>query len=619
MEKIKTNAKRIVIISLILCAISMIGASLIQTSSGEVEIKDLRWETSRGHTMSALLYVPEDVSAVNEAPAIVTSHGWYNNREMQDLNAIEYSRRGYVVMSIDMYGHGNSEAVTPEEWEEQGTGMYDAVELVDSFDYVHSSRIGVTGHSNGGRAANYSVEVDNEKGNPLISSVLLIAHDAEYRDSNGEYFNEYGNRDVGIVAGKYDEFFFRTMDGNGNVTPPKDFINTEKAQSFLNFGSSPKEFGEKRTSYNMYKQEVDGKDAERVIFNPAQTHPWNHFSATVVGSSLNFFDETLGTPDTTSGDDQIWQWKVLFNFIGLVGFIMFLVSFTKLLLFTSPFKSLRLNEETQPKQIATRKERIWFWVSLTLSALVSGASYILLYDWAMEVRPDFFPQSQTFFIAAWAAINGLFAIIIMTVTRAFTPKENKLSLRNLGITIKPKALLKTIILALVVSFSAYALVFFSDYFFKTDFRTWVVAVKTFTPDKLLVALKYLPFLSLFFIANSVSINCFNYLANSKKEWANTIIVALFNVLGILVVFAINYIVLFTTGLQLFGDIAVDSVNVVRQNGLLGVWIIPLLFILPGAAIISRKIFRLTMNPYLGGLIVTIIVTLITVTNTLTQV
>lgn len=619
MEKTKTNAKRIVIISLILCAISMIGASLIQTSGGEVEIKDLRWETSRGHTMSALLYIPEDVSVNNKAPAIVTSHGWYNNREMQDLNAVEYSRRGYVVMSIDMYGHGNSEAVSPEEWKEQGTGMYDAVELMDTFDYVDSDRIGVTGHSNGARATNYSVEIDNEKDNPLISSVLLIAYDAEYKNPDEEYFNKYGNRDVGMVAAKYDEFFFRTMDDDGNVTPPRDFINTEKAQSFLNFGASPEEFGEKRSSYHMYKQEVDGEEAVRVIFNPAQTHPWNHFSATVVDSGLDFFDETLGAPNTSLGDNQIWQWKVLFNFIGLVGFIMFLVSFTKLLLFTSAFESLRLNENTKPKQMTSSKQSMWFWISLVLSAIVSGASYILLYDWAMEVRPDFFPQSYTFYIGIWAALNGLFAIIIMAITRAFTPKENKLSLKDLGVTIKPKALLKTIALALIVSFSAYALVFFSDYFFKTDFRIWVIAVKAFTPDKLLVALKYLPFLLLFFIANSVAINCFNYFANSKKEWVNTAIVALFNVLGVLVVFAINYIVLFTTGSQFFGDIAVDSVNVVRQNGLLGVWIIPFLFILPGAAIISRKIFRVTMNPYLGSLIFTIIVTLITVTNTLTQV
>lgn len=36
---------RILAISLVLCLISMIGASGVQTSGGRVEIKDLHWET----------------------------------------------------------------------------------------------------------------------------------------------------------------------------------------------------------------------------------------------------------------------------------------------------------------------------------------------------------------------------------------------------------------------------------------------------------------------------------------------------------------------------------------------------------------------------------------------
>ncbi|MDF1500026.1 MAG: acetylxylan esterase [Anaerolineales bacterium] len=102
-------------VALILCVVSVLGASFVQTSGGKVTVKDLRWETPSGKYMSALLFVPENASVDNPAPAIVTSHGWYNNREMQDMNFVEYSRRGYVVMSIDMYGHGNSEVLyTPE-------------------------------------------------------------------------------------------------------------------------------------------------------------------------------------------------------------------------------------------------------------------------------------------------------------------------------------------------------------------------------------------------------------------------------------------------------------------------------------------------------------------------
>ena len=43
------------------------------------------------------------------------------------------------------------------------------------------------------------------------------------------------------------------------------------------------------------------------------------------------------------------------------------------------------------------------------------------------------------------------------------------------------------LLALVVVPGAFALVFAADYFFKTDFRVWVVAIKAFTPDKIAIA------------------------------------------------------------------------------------------------------------------------------------
>ena len=95
-----------------------------------------------------------NATAKTPAPAIVTSHGWYNNREMQDMNFVEYARRGYVVMSIDMYGHGNSDTLYTPEIAPHATGMTDAVKLMAALPYVDKTKIGITGHSNGARAAN---------------------------------------------------------------------------------------------------------------------------------------------------------------------------------------------------------------------------------------------------------------------------------------------------------------------------------------------------------------------------------------------------------------------------------------------------------------------------------
>lgn len=174
---------RILAVALALLLVSCIGASLVQTNFGRVTVKDLRWETLSGHRMSALLLVPDNATAEHPAPAIVCSHGWLNNREMQDLNYVEYARRGFVVLSIDMYGHGNSDDLPEGTWwlpEHHANGMYDAVQLIADLPYVDAGRIGVTGHSNGALASRTAVLLDNEAETPLIAAALLVSNDAVY-------------------------------------------------------------------------------------------------------------------------------------------------------------------------------------------------------------------------------------------------------------------------------------------------------------------------------------------------------------------------------------------------------------------------------------------------------
>ena len=53
------------------------------------------------------------------------------------------------------------------------------------------------------------------------------------------------------------------------------------------------------------------------------------------------------------------------------------------------------------------------------------------------------------------------------------------------------------------------------------------------------------------------------------------------------------------------------------GGIFSIWLFPVIVILPVAAIITRKIYRATDNPYIGGFIMAATVTLIAVSNTLT--
>jgi len=83
-------------------------AHLTQTSGG-IRIQDVRFAGAKGNTMSALLYIPPNASAQAPAPGILAVHGYINSRETQDGFAIEFARRGYVVLAIDQTGHGYSD------------------------------------------------------------------------------------------------------------------------------------------------------------------------------------------------------------------------------------------------------------------------------------------------------------------------------------------------------------------------------------------------------------------------------------------------------------------------------------------------------------------------------
>ncbi|MFB2556827.1 alpha/beta hydrolase [Herbiconiux liangxiaofengii] len=600
-------------VALALCFVSAIGASLVQTDSGHVAVKDMRWETSSGEMLSALLYKPDTATADDKAPAVVVTHGWWNNREMQDANFVELARRGYVVVAVDMYGHGNSEPLANADIPVNGTGLYDAVKLVADLPYVDTDRIGITGHSNGARAANYSVVADNAAPTPLIKSVLLVDNEAFYADADGAYTNIYGSRDVGLVADQYDEFFFRSYDANGvALTAPRDFVGTPNAQSFLNFGADPAAGDtEQREAGEFYTQSVDGQDAQRILYTPAQTHPWGPFSKGTTSDVIDYFDTTLGAPNPIDPGAQVWQWKEFFTTLGLIGFGIFLVAFAKALLATRAFAGLR-RTEIEPARPQTRRGLVWFWSSMVVSALISGATYVALSQndtigtLAFNSVPSLFPQGAVFFIALWAAINGGAALIIMTVSYFAFGRKAGVDLRAGGMLPGWKKFFQGILLGLVVVVAAFGIVAVVDYFFTTDFRIWVIAVKWFTPDKIPLALLVLPFFLVYFFANSVAINVFNRFTLGGREWVNTAVLALFNSLAPIVLVVVQYTVFFTSGELVPGF-----------GGIFSIWLFPVIVILAVAAVVSRKLYRVTNNPYIGGFIMAATVALVSVTNTLT--
>jgi len=611
MEKLKKGSKKFLIIAIALLLISMIGAYIVQTNAGNVEIKDIRFETTTGYRMSGLLFIPSSATPENPAPAVVVSHGFFNNREMQDLNYVELSRRGFVVFSMDMYSHGHSDNTTNIGG--LVGGMYEAVKMMDTLNYVDSSRIGVTGHSMGGAASSTAVIIDGMMPHRLISSALLNVFDPTTVDDEGNFANVYGSADVGVLAAQYEELpLMRDIDAQGNVTPPREYVYNRNAQSFLHFGVDPAGL-EMRQPDTMYRQIIDGEEAIRIIYFPRITHPWSHFSQRSTVHTIDFFETTLNHQSGLSPSNQIWQLKAFFNSLGLIGVTMFLVSFAVLMVFTPFFSSLRAKEPVAPVPLE-KKGVCWFWGCLTAGALFGTLLYFPILTWAYNYAGSvtWIQQDPPFAVGMWAFFCGLFAIVLMVFSYLLYGKKNGVDLKARGVTMSLATCGKTILLALIVLTVSYGWVFVADFFFKVDFRLWVLALRTFEVDKVIVAIFPYSILYLtFYVANSVAVNSFNYNDIGKKGWVNTCIIALFNALPPLVLILVQYITLRITGFKLLSDTLTQTIG--------GIWLFPVLIFLPVTAILARKIYRATNNPYLPGIVNGLLVTLIAAANTATGV
>ncbi len=593
----RRSPKSLLAVALLICLVSVLFASGVQGSFGRVKVSELRIVDAAGYEVSTLLYKPDNATASNPAPCILTVEGWFNNKEMQDLYSVEYARRGYVVVAVDMHGHGDSEATDANGLYEDAVGLDAAIRMAAELPYVDSARIGITGHSSGGAACAMALALDNERETPLVSAVLWEA--STWVDDTGEdHAADIGERDAGIISDRYDEFFYWTDD----MIVPREFLRSADAKNFVNFNNGSDGVADV-VAGQYYKQ----GDAFRVIYQLNCTHPWVHFSKSAVACGVQFFQDAFGAPNPIGANNQVWQWKTFFNTTGLVSAVLSAIFLAVTLLDTDYFKMLKAEKEPKPLEVRTADDKKWFWIPLAVSALFSFCCYYVTVSLLYSITTKFFTQNGPLLMGTWSAVCGLFAILVMTVYYKSYGKAHKFDLRKRGVFMDAEKVGRTILLALISVSLTFFLLFFADYFFKTDFRIWVITLKAFEPDKVIIGLKYLPFFLLFYIANSVSTNCFNY--NTVGGKYNTLLLAFFNELGALVFIAIQYLTFVSTG-----ALAWYSAESWRISG---IWLYPACVYLFLTPFITRYVYKKTNNPYLAAIINAIIITMMAVANTTT--
>ena len=564
------------IVGLVLIMAGGVLAYLTQTAGG-IQIRDVRFTGAKGNTMSALLYVPPNATAQIPAPGILAVHGYINSRETQDGFAIEFARRGYVVLALDQTGHGYSEGPAFAN----GFGGPDGLAYLRSLEIVDNENIGLEGHSMGGWT--------------VLSAATAMPNDYKSMvlegSSTGKPFAAEGTttwpRNVALVFAQYEEFS-ELMWG---VDKARDVAQSPKLWAL--FGTQGAVEPGK-----LYGEIAQG--TARVLYTPAITHPAEHISREAIGYSLGWFARTLkgGTP--LPSDDQIWLRKEIGTLIALIGFVVLLLGVFDGLLEAPIFSHLRLPDiadGSAPAEVATHGGR-WL-AALLLSAFIPALTYYPAFalGGTFVTASSFLPQNITNQILVWAVINALVALALMP----FAPKRARRS----GI-IGPSVLIAVITVAV-----GYAALWAAGLGFTIDFRFWIVALKLMSAKQFLIFLIYLlPFTAFFVIALHLLHRNFSTLGASRGALYLTNILAL--TLGFIVLVGAQYLTLWLTG-KLFNPI--PDPGFVPLSTIVAIQFVPLLAI---CAVIATFTWRRTGSSLPGALICGLFVTWYVVAGTATQ-
>jgi len=536
-------------------------AHLIQTDFGKVNVSNISINAGGMGTITGKLYAPVTATAESPAPAVLQLHGYQNDKHTSSAYALELARRGFVVLTIDEYGHGSTNVGLVERGyvnhrvsvnfgedsvadgtfvsisgptrfkvmmnfsnlsffndhyskDNDGNSIKDssmggiiAYEALSKLGFVDAARMAVGGHSMGTWAswtvaAAYSLGY-NDAGEHIAPKAVVLQAGELFVHSNDVYNTEHINfNNVLLLQAKYDEFaMFRDYTNFVTDDLPKSTLRS----GFLGVSSNEADWN------TTFGNIADGSARRMELI-------WtNHRLVThnrhAVATAMAWYNAAVGNVTPLADTNQTFLIKEMLIFMSMLLALAAMLALMEVLLCVPYFQSVKLAVPNRPERI---KSGWGWWKGAIITMLVAAATYPFM----TQLGHGLLPLPETVFrmtigngFLAWYAL----LIIVMLVTTMLPWKKSKktdnpLDFCDLGFAGEEKAKgfdwglfgKATIIATIMVSF-VYVLVQISQSLFMLDFRVIWPFFRPFSFERFLQFIVYVPFFVLFFVLNNSKI------------------------------------------------------------------------------------------------------------------
>jgi dienelactone hydrolase len=563
----------------------------VQQGLGTVEVANVTFTNDNGAPVRAKLFRPVSANPKSRAPGVACLPGYQSTRESNDAGCIELARRGFVVLSVDPLGRGNSGL--PGQLDDPGFddtfGGRSACRYLRVLPYVDSERIGLMGHSLGAEMM-YKAALDD----PAVQALVLtgFAYDSQASPRSP--------RNMLMIFGRWDEF-------RGRMTGTRHF-EAEWMNTPLTHRVIPADDPRFNVTYGDF---ADGT-ARRVAMLPL-VHQLEQHSHRAIAEVLEWMRSAL-RPDEELWIDaraQIWQVKEWATLIAMVAGFCCLLPLAYLLLGTRLFGRLRAPLSARPaasaghivKHSAINALLMWLYIPLIL-VLFAIHAYVVRIDRA-------FPMMVVNAIVWWFLWSNVIGFFLFRRWYRRRARAQGVSLADLGISYASERLAldwrqlgMTALLALVLFLCVYALEHVLEAVFTVDFRFIFAFANDLTPYRVLMVLLYAPFLLVgflflgFFLYGQVRPPLRATLLGTFRRWS--VVCTSVVVVPLLILMGVQYVPLLLADTVLLtgpGDMLVLMlINVAHIIGVL-------LMVIP----VGTWCFLLTGRPYLGALLSALLV------------